>query len=173
MTFRTLNYGNYGIFLIMGNAGFCPSTVPPQLLLTLPPPLLLPLLPPQRLLPLQLLLLLLLLTLPAALTRISMASASSLTTLPALVATARKHSKGFPLQGFLNGFLKGSVWVYWFKTRFRAGGQALNPTWTPKVMSNNGLLYVLVVVVVVVVVVMVVVVMVVVVVQDPYTGFRV
>ena len=22
---RTLNYGNYGIFLIMGNAGFCPS----------------------------------------------------------------------------------------------------------------------------------------------------
>ena len=24
---RTLNYGNYGIFLIMGNAGFCPSTV--------------------------------------------------------------------------------------------------------------------------------------------------
>ena len=28
MTLRTLNYGNYGIFLIMGNAGFCPSTVP-------------------------------------------------------------------------------------------------------------------------------------------------
>ena len=28
MTFRTLNYGNYGIFLIMGHAGFCPSTVP-------------------------------------------------------------------------------------------------------------------------------------------------
>ena len=27
MTPRTLNYGNYGIFLIMGNAGFCPSTV--------------------------------------------------------------------------------------------------------------------------------------------------
>ena len=27
MTLRTLNYGNYGIFLIMGNAGFCPSTV--------------------------------------------------------------------------------------------------------------------------------------------------
>ena len=25
MTLRTLNYGNYGIFLIMGNAGFCPS----------------------------------------------------------------------------------------------------------------------------------------------------
>ena len=24
MTLRTLNYGNYGIFLIMGNAGFCP-----------------------------------------------------------------------------------------------------------------------------------------------------
>ena len=28
MTLRTLNYGNYGIFLIVGNAGFCPSTVP-------------------------------------------------------------------------------------------------------------------------------------------------
>ena len=27
MTLRTLNYGNFGIFLIMGNAGFCPSTV--------------------------------------------------------------------------------------------------------------------------------------------------
>ena len=27
MTLRTLNYGNYGIFLIMGNAGCCPSTV--------------------------------------------------------------------------------------------------------------------------------------------------
>ena len=27
MTLRTRNYGNYGIFLIMGNAGFCPSTV--------------------------------------------------------------------------------------------------------------------------------------------------
>ena len=27
MTLRTLNYGNYGIFLMMGNAGFCPSTV--------------------------------------------------------------------------------------------------------------------------------------------------
>ena len=27
MTLRTLNYGNYGISLIMGNAGFCPSTV--------------------------------------------------------------------------------------------------------------------------------------------------
>ena len=27
MTLRTLSYGNYGIFLIMGNAGFCPSTV--------------------------------------------------------------------------------------------------------------------------------------------------
>ena len=26
MTLRTLNYGNYGIFLIMGSAGFCPST---------------------------------------------------------------------------------------------------------------------------------------------------
>ena len=26
MTQRTLNYGNYGIFLIMGNAGFYPST---------------------------------------------------------------------------------------------------------------------------------------------------
>ena len=29
MTLRTLNYGNYGIFLIMGNAGFCPSAVSP------------------------------------------------------------------------------------------------------------------------------------------------
>ena len=28
MTLRTLNYENYGIFLIMCNAGFCPSTVP-------------------------------------------------------------------------------------------------------------------------------------------------
>ena len=27
MTLRTLNYGNYGILLTMGNAGFCPSTV--------------------------------------------------------------------------------------------------------------------------------------------------
>ena len=27
MTLRTLNYENYSIFLIMGNAGFCPSTV--------------------------------------------------------------------------------------------------------------------------------------------------
>ena len=27
MTLRTLNYGNYGIFLIMGHAGFCPSAV--------------------------------------------------------------------------------------------------------------------------------------------------
>ena len=27
MTLRTLNYGNYGIFLIMGSAGYCPSTV--------------------------------------------------------------------------------------------------------------------------------------------------
>ena len=27
MALRTLNYGNYGILLIMGNAGFCPSTV--------------------------------------------------------------------------------------------------------------------------------------------------
>ena len=27
MTLRTLNYGKYGIFLIMGHAGFCPSTV--------------------------------------------------------------------------------------------------------------------------------------------------
>ena len=26
MTLRTLNYGNYGIFLIMGSAGFCPSS---------------------------------------------------------------------------------------------------------------------------------------------------
>ena len=29
MTLRTLNYGNYGIFLILGNAGFCPSAVAP------------------------------------------------------------------------------------------------------------------------------------------------
>ena len=27
MNLRTLNYGNYGIFLTMGNAGFCPSAV--------------------------------------------------------------------------------------------------------------------------------------------------
>ena len=27
MTLSTLNYGNYGIFLIMGHEGFCPSTV--------------------------------------------------------------------------------------------------------------------------------------------------
>ena len=27
MTLRTLNYENYSIFLIMGNAGFCPSAV--------------------------------------------------------------------------------------------------------------------------------------------------
>ena len=27
MTLRTLKYGNYGIFLIVGHAGFCPSTV--------------------------------------------------------------------------------------------------------------------------------------------------
>ena len=27
MTLRTLNYGNYGIFLLMGSAGFCPSAV--------------------------------------------------------------------------------------------------------------------------------------------------
>ena len=27
VSLRTLNYGNFGIFLIMGNAGFCPSTV--------------------------------------------------------------------------------------------------------------------------------------------------
>ena len=33
MTLRTLNYGNYGIFLIMGNAGFCPSTVVPRRLM--------------------------------------------------------------------------------------------------------------------------------------------
>ena len=26
LALRTLNYGNYGIFLIMGNAGFIPST---------------------------------------------------------------------------------------------------------------------------------------------------
>ena len=34
MTLRTLNYGNYGIFLIMGDAGFCPSTVEAQKLET-------------------------------------------------------------------------------------------------------------------------------------------
>ena len=28
MTLKTLNFGIYGIFLIMGNAVFCPSTVP-------------------------------------------------------------------------------------------------------------------------------------------------
>ena len=27
MTLRTLNYGNYCMFLMMGNAGFCPSAV--------------------------------------------------------------------------------------------------------------------------------------------------
>ena len=32
MTLRTLNYGNYGIFLIMGNAGFGPSAVSGMLL---------------------------------------------------------------------------------------------------------------------------------------------
>ena len=32
MTLRTLNYGNFGIFLIMGNAGFCPSAVTPPVL---------------------------------------------------------------------------------------------------------------------------------------------
>ena len=31
MTLRTLNYGNYGIFLNMGNAGFCPSAVVPTI----------------------------------------------------------------------------------------------------------------------------------------------
>ena len=31
MTLRTLNYGNYGIFLITGHAGFCPSTVVPSI----------------------------------------------------------------------------------------------------------------------------------------------
>ena len=30
MTLRTLNYGNYGIFLIMGSAGICPSAVGPK-----------------------------------------------------------------------------------------------------------------------------------------------
>ena len=34
MTLRTLNYGNYGIFLIMGHAGFCPSTVVIMILIT-------------------------------------------------------------------------------------------------------------------------------------------
>ena len=28
---KDLNYGNYGIFLIMGNAGFCPSAVLPTI----------------------------------------------------------------------------------------------------------------------------------------------
>ena len=32
MTLRILNYGNYGIFLIMGSAGFCPSAVRPFVL---------------------------------------------------------------------------------------------------------------------------------------------
>ena len=27
MTFRSINYGNYGMFLVMGNAGFISSTV--------------------------------------------------------------------------------------------------------------------------------------------------
>ena len=27
MTLRTLNYGNYGMFLIMGSAGFCSKAV--------------------------------------------------------------------------------------------------------------------------------------------------
>ena len=35
MTLRTLNYGNYGILLIMGHAGFCPSAVSLPLALTL------------------------------------------------------------------------------------------------------------------------------------------
>ena len=35
MTLRTLNYGNYGIFLIMGSPGFCPSTVVLVLILVL------------------------------------------------------------------------------------------------------------------------------------------
>ena len=29
ITLRTLNYGNYGIFLLMGHAGFISSTVVP------------------------------------------------------------------------------------------------------------------------------------------------
>ena len=36
MTLRTLNYGNYGIFLKMGHAGFCPSTQEPPSSETLP-----------------------------------------------------------------------------------------------------------------------------------------
>ena len=36
MTLRTLNYGNYGIFLIMGNTGFIPSTVRCPLICCLP-----------------------------------------------------------------------------------------------------------------------------------------
>ena len=35
MTLRTLNYGNHGIFLIMGHAGFCPSTVVDELFMIL------------------------------------------------------------------------------------------------------------------------------------------
>ena len=31
MTFRTLNYGNYGAFLTMGNVGFISSTVVPNI----------------------------------------------------------------------------------------------------------------------------------------------
>ena len=33
MTLRTLNYGNYGILLIMGHAGFCPSAESSQVTL--------------------------------------------------------------------------------------------------------------------------------------------
>ena len=36
MTLRTLNYGNYGIFLITGNAGFCPSAVLPIVSIVVP-----------------------------------------------------------------------------------------------------------------------------------------
>ena len=32
-TLRTLNYGNYGIFLIVGDAGFIPSTAGPGVML--------------------------------------------------------------------------------------------------------------------------------------------
>ena len=39
MTLRTLNYGNYGICLVMGNAGFKSATVAMTVLaLLIPPP---------------------------------------------------------------------------------------------------------------------------------------
>ena len=38
MTLRTLNYGKYGVFLMMGNAGFISSTVNPKAYRLLEPP---------------------------------------------------------------------------------------------------------------------------------------